>query len=143
MIDRIRHDIQERLKHLLAEVEKHRRALVALDPRERPARPTPARATPRPAPPHAPSPSAARARGLTAPGATKSKVLAALTNGDAMTAGEVATATGLNRGTVSTTLSNSVKTGEVLKAERGYRLPERDSASAAQAKAAEAVSLAT
>jgi len=59
-------------------------------------------------------------------------VLAALTSGDAMTAGEVATATGLNRGTVSTTLSKCVKTGEVLKAQRGYRLPERDSASSAE-----------
>jgi len=47
-----------------------------------------------------------------------------------MTAGEVATATGLNRGTVSTTLSKCVKTGEVLKAQRGYRLP--DSASPAE-----------
>ncbi len=59
-------------------------------------------------------------------------MLAALTSGDAMTAGEVATATGLNRGTVSTTLSKCVKTGEVLKAQRGYRLPERDSASSAE-----------
>ncbi len=61
---------------------------------------------------------------------TKSKILTALANGNAMTAGEVATATGLNRGTVSTTLSKCVKTGEVVKAERGYRLPERDGAAA-------------
>jgi CRP-like cAMP-binding protein len=40
-----------------------------------------------------------------------------------MTAGEVAAATGLARGTVSTTLSKLAKSGEVLKAERGYRLP--------------------
>ena len=40
-----------------------------------------------------------------------------------MTAGEVAAATGLARGTVSTTLSNCVKSGDALKAERGYRLP--------------------
>jgi DNA-binding transcriptional regulator GbsR (MarR family) len=40
-----------------------------------------------------------------------------------MTAGEVATATGLGRPTVSTTLSKLAKTGEVQKAERGYRLP--------------------
>ena len=55
-----------------------------------------------------------------------------------MTAGEVATATGITRGTVSTTLSKSVKTGEVLKAQRGYRLPERDGAAAAEASTDEA-----
>ena len=35
MIDRIRHDIQQRLDQLLAEADKLRRALAALDPRER------------------------------------------------------------------------------------------------------------
>jgi DNA-binding IclR family transcriptional regulator len=49
-------------------------------------------------------------------------VLAALAGGDAMTAGEVATKSGLARGTVSTTLSKLAKTGEVQKADRGYRL---------------------
>jgi DNA-binding transcriptional regulator GbsR (MarR family) len=38
-----------------------------------------------------------------------------------MTASEVAAATGLDRATVSTTLSKLAKTGEVAKAERGYR----------------------
>jgi len=131
LIDRIRHDIQQRLEQLLAEGERLRGALAALDPRERPVPSPPARATPRPAPTRIRSSSATRERGRTAPGATKTEVLAALTNGDAMTAGEVATATGLNRGTVSTTLSKCVKTGEVLKAERGYRLPQRDGAAAA------------
>jgi DNA-binding IclR family transcriptional regulator len=50
-------------------------------------------------------------------------VLEALSDGSAKTAGEVATATGVARGTVSTTLSKLAKTGEVIKAERGYRLP--------------------
>jgi DNA-binding transcriptional ArsR family regulator len=58
----------------------------------------------------------------TAPGATKASVLAALAGGDAMTAGQVATKAGLARPTVSTTLSKLAKTGEVEKAERGYRL---------------------
>jgi DNA-binding IclR family transcriptional regulator len=40
-----------------------------------------------------------------------------------LTAGEVAKATGLARPTVSTTLSKLSKTGEVVKADRGYRLP--------------------
>jgi len=49
--------------------------------------------------------------------------LAALTDGKAMTAGEVASATGLPTATVSSTLSSLAKSGEVLKAARGYRLP--------------------
>ena len=38
LIDRIRHDIQQRLDQLLAEADKLRHALAALDPRERSAR---------------------------------------------------------------------------------------------------------
>ena len=62
------------------------------------------------------------ASGRTASGATKSAVLAALASGDAMTAGEVANATGLGRASVSTTLSKLSKTGEVTKAARGYQI---------------------
>jgi DNA-binding IclR family transcriptional regulator len=40
-----------------------------------------------------------------------------------MTAGEVAKVTGLPRPSVSTLLSRLAKSGEVVKAERGYRLP--------------------
>jgi DNA-binding MarR family transcriptional regulator len=58
----------------------------------------------------------------TAPGATRASVLAALAGGGAMTASQVATKAGLARPTVSTTLSKLAKTGEVQKAERGYRL---------------------
>jgi DNA-binding transcriptional ArsR family regulator len=58
-----------------------------------------------------------------AAGATKAKVLTALSTDVGLTAGEVATATGLARGTVSTTLSRLAKSGEIVKAERGYRLP--------------------
>ena len=61
-------------------------------------------------------------------GATRSAVLAALSDGQAMTAGEVAAATGLGRATVSTTLSKLAKTGEVAKADRGYRRPESPAA---------------
>jgi DNA-binding transcriptional ArsR family regulator len=60
--------------------------------------------------------------GRTAPGATKASILAVLAGGEAMTAGEVATKAGLTRPTVSTTLSKLAKTGEVQKANRGYRL---------------------
>lgn len=59
----------------------------------------------------------------TPPGATKNRVLEALSDGRARTAGEVAEATGLARGTVSTTLSKLARGKEVVKAERGYRLP--------------------
>jgi len=149
LIDRIRQEIQERLEQVLAEAEKLRAALVALDPRERPAKPqsprgrsattrkparaaaskpaTPAAAKRAPARPAA----AASTTSRTAPGATKTSVLAALEKGGALTAGEVAAATGLGRGTVSTTLSKLAKSGVVVKADRGYRLPDGDGAKAA------------
>ena len=62
------------------------------------------------------------------PGATKTAVLQALTGGNAMTAGEVAT--GLGRATVSTTLSKLAKTGEVTQAARGYQLAGQTAAGA-------------
>jgi len=51
-------------------------------------------------------------------------VLKALSNGKPMTAGEVASATGLGRASVSTTLSKLAKSGEVSKADRGYKLAQ-------------------
>ena len=141
MIDQIRNSIQERLDQLLAEADKLRHALSALDPRSSaaPARKPAARtpAAPKPAAASAPEPkaaaktsapakrtrqSASRSPRRTAPGATKSSVLTALAGGEAMTAGQVADKTGLARPTVSTTLSKLAKSGEVQKAERGYRL---------------------
>jgi DNA-binding transcriptional ArsR family regulator len=65
---------------------------------------------------------ASPARQRTAPGDTKKRVLAALADGKARTASEVAAATGLARATVNATLSRITKTGEAVKAERGYRL---------------------
>jgi sugar-specific transcriptional regulator TrmB len=121
VIDTIRKQTQERLNELLSEAEKLRRALAALDPRG-------GSSTPSPTASRQPRPAATRQRGTrrtrrrTPPGATKARVLGALTDGKAMTAGEVAAATGLARGTVSTTLSKLAKSGDVVKAERGYRL---------------------
>jgi DNA-binding IclR family transcriptional regulator len=63
-------------------------------------------------------------------------VLAALSNDQALTAGEVANATGLARATVSTTLSKLSKTGAVVKADRGYRLPSTNGAAADAAEPA-------
>ena len=132
MINRLREQIQERLDQLVNEADRLRKALVALGPRvskatarKHPAprqstEPTATPATSAPAPrPSTPAPRSAR---RTAPGATKASVLAALAGGEAMTAGEVATKAGLARPTVSTTLSKLAKTGEVEKAQRGYRL---------------------
>ena len=123
LIDNLRKQLQERLDQLLSEAEKLRRALAALDPRGRstPAPPTSRR--PRPASTPQRRPQTRRPRRRTAPGATKARVLEALTDGNAMTAGEVASTTGLPTATVSTTLSRLAKSGQVLKAERGYRLP--------------------
>jgi DNA-binding transcriptional ArsR family regulator len=58
-------------------------------------------------------------------------VLAALAGGEPMTAGQVAEKAGLGRGTVSTTLSKLAKSGEVEKAERGYRIAAADAANEA------------
>ena len=86
----------------------------------RAAKPKPTGSASRAASPRRSSESATSSR--TASGATKASVLAALAGGDAMTAGQVATKAGLARPTVSTTLSKLAKTGEVEKAQRGYRL---------------------
>ena len=55
----------------------------------------------------------------TAPGTTRA---AALAGGEPMTAGELAEKSGLPRATVSSTLSQLARSGEMQKAERGYRL---------------------
>jgi len=151
MLDELRHQIQTYLDELLGEVDKLRRALAALGSRDGAAtapksavrsasaeragsasasrtpsrKPPRSRAGARTATPSASAkPAARRARtaSRTAPGATKNAVLQALAGGDAMTAGEVASATGLGRGTVSTTLSKLATSGEVTKAARGYQL---------------------
>lgn len=122
MIDTLRKEIQERLDQLLGEAEKLRRALAALDPRGESSAPAPATAS-RPAATRERTSQRTPARRRTAPGATKARVLGTLSDGQAMTAGEVAAAAGLARPTVSTTLSKLAKSGEVAKAERGYRLP--------------------
>jgi DNA-binding transcriptional ArsR family regulator len=141
MIDQIRSDIQQRLNQLLAEADKLRRALIALGSHDGDSTPTADSSTSRRAPrtqtaakpSSAPtsqtrSRSSSRSAGATATrtraasGATRSAVLQALSNGNAMTAGEVASATGLGRASVSTTLSKLAKSGEVSKADRGYQL---------------------
>jgi hypothetical protein len=136
VIDRIREQIQQYLDQLLGEADKLRKALAALDPRS-PATPAPkapagkrtaapTRKPPAPATEAAPArrtrQPAARPTGRATSGSTKSAVLQALADGQAMTASEVATKADLGRATVSTTLSKLAKSGEVQKAQRGYRL---------------------
>ena len=130
MIDTLRKQLQERLDQLLAEAEKLRKALSALDPRGQQS--LTLRAQSRPSSTAAPTRArpASRSRRRTPPGATKARILHALSDGNAMTAGEIAAATGLGRGTVSTTLSKLAKSGELRKVERGYALPEAHAAGA-------------
>jgi DNA-binding IclR family transcriptional regulator len=56
-------------------------------------------------------------------GQNKVKVLDALKDGP-MTASEIAKVTGIGTGTVSTMLTKMAKSGELAKADRGYRLPQ-------------------
>ena len=56
-------------------------------------------------------------------GENKTKILAALTDGP-KTASEIANETGIKAGTVGASLSKLAKTGEVVKAARGYALPK-------------------
>ena len=138
MIDKIRRDIQARLEELLGEIDRLRRALAALTSRGSepasadripPAEPRTASAGEASAQKPASS-AAAPTRTRTAPGATKAAVLAALKDGSAMTAGEIAAATGLGRATVSTTLSRLAGSGEITKAARGYQIPQQTDAPA-------------
>jgi CRP-like cAMP-binding protein len=56
-------------------------------------------------------------------GQNKAKILEALKGRPPMTASEISKVTGIPAATVSTTLTKMAKTGELLKAKRGYTLP--------------------
>jgi DNA-binding transcriptional ArsR family regulator len=86
---------------------------------------SPVPATPRSA---TPGDAAANGGGRAASGAAKKAILSTLANGEAMTASEIAAATGLGRASVSTSLSRLAKTGELTKAPRGYRITQPSSA---------------
>ncbi len=154
MIDRIRQDIQERLDQLLAEADRLRQALHALggerasttrSPRAASSTSTSrsraggagrsraaagsSRARSRAGSSSARSRASSSSRA--ASGGTKNAVLKALADakGGAMTASEVAAATGLGRASVSTTLSKLARAGDVNKADRGYRLTAAEASS--------------
>ncbi len=81
---------------------------------------------------------AARTTARPARGSTKTAVRQAFAGGNAMTAGEVATATGLSRASVSTTLSKLANNGEVTKAAHFYQLAGQTAAGAPADSAASA-----
>ena len=146
MLDQIRRDIQARLDELLGEIDKLRCALAALTSNagesDRSERAAPAagaagesvgktaRRAPRARQPqcrrghHADARQLSRCSGPRADraGRDRTAILAALSDGSAMTAGEIAAATGLARATVSSTLSKLATSGEIAKAARGYQL---------------------
>jgi len=143
MIDRIRQELEQRLKQLVDESDRVRQALAALarDEQSNTSRQTRSRARANPAAGQPTVATAGRARRTgrgrsassrknSSPGATRSAVLAALADGGAMTAAQVADKAGLPRPTVSTTLSRLARAGELEKADRGYRLPPGTSAAA-------------
>ncbi|MFZ0977701.1 MAG: ArsR family transcriptional regulator [Solirubrobacteraceae bacterium] len=111
-------DELERLKGALSRLEGGVRSRV--DGGRRRQRPVTQRTT-APAPKDA---SPARNTNARAPrGENKRKILAALEGGP-KTASEIATETGVKASTVGASLSKLAKAGEVVKAERGYRLPK-------------------
>jgi CRP-like cAMP-binding protein len=63
-----------------------------------------------------------RPRAAAPRGQTRAKVLEALKDGP-KTAGDISETTGIPRASASTTLNKLAKTGDVVKAERGYKLP--------------------
>jgi DNA-binding transcriptional ArsR family regulator len=169
MLDQIRRDMQARLEDLLGEIDKLRRALAALtssesetasSDRAAPASgsagesvtkttrraPQTRTASPPAAAPAAAAPAssaAAPTRARTAQGATKIAVLGALGDGNAMTAGEIADATGLARASVSTTLSKLAASGEIAKAARGYQLQRESDTTRKRARRRPSVSTVT
>jgi hypothetical protein len=64
-------------------------------------------------------------------GATRHAVLEAVADGNAMTAGQLATATGLPRERIAPELSKLVKTGDLVKADRGYKTPASEASAPA------------
>ena len=106
-------DELERLRDALSRLEGGARSRVGAARRSR----KPAASAPRTPAPKRASPPARAPRGQ-----NKAKVLDALKDGP-MTASEISKATGIPAGTASTLLSKMAKSGELAKAERGYKLP--------------------
>jgi predicted Rossmann fold nucleotide-binding protein DprA/Smf involved in DNA uptake len=111
-------DELERLRNALSRLEGEARSRASNGRRNRKPTARPAGGSTRT---RAAKPASSRAR---APrGQNRVKVLDALKGGP-MTASEIAKVTGVGAGTVSTMLTKMAKSGELAKAERGYRLPQ-------------------
>jgi CRP-like cAMP-binding protein len=117
-------DELERLRGALTRLEGEVRSRVNVGRRGRRPASAPKRAA---APKSTAAPKAAakpRSAAARAPrGQNKAKVLEALKDGP-MTASEISKRTGIATGTASTTLAKMAKAGELVKAERGYALPQ-------------------
>lgn len=131
-LDELRESIERRLAELADDGERLKAALAALNASVTPTTPTPSPKAPRRASPaadrQAPKPARRKPKepqsttaAVAKRGATRQAALDALADGSARTAGDIAT--GLRRGSVSTTLSNLLAAGQVLKARRGYTRP--------------------
>jgi CRP-like cAMP-binding protein len=107
-----------RLRDALGRLEGAARSQVSRRRRGRPAARKPASQA-RPAR----TPRRESAAGRAPRGQNKAKVLDALKRGP-MTASEISKATGIGTATASTLLTKLAKSGEVTKAERGYKLPD-------------------
>ena len=126
-------DELQRLRDALSRLEGGARSRVGAPRRSRKPTPQPAERAPR-TPAAKTGTTSARAprtrasKTATTParaprGQNKAKVLDALKAGP-MTASEISKATGIATGTVSTLLTKLAKSGELAKAERGYKLPQ-------------------
>jgi CRP-like cAMP-binding protein len=136
-VSAIAHQVKARIKQIEGQLNQHhkltdelerlRGALTRLEGEAR-SRVSSGRRNRRPAPSSPDSAARARtAKPASAParaprGQNKAKVLNALKDGP-MTASEIAKSTGIATGTVSTLLTKLANSGELAKAERGYRLP--------------------
>jgi predicted Rossmann fold nucleotide-binding protein DprA/Smf involved in DNA uptake len=109
-------DELDRLRGALSRLEGEARSRARAGRRDRTPTAKPARGTTRAA-------KAASSPARAPRGQNKVKVLDALKDGP-MTASEIAKVTGIGTGTVSTMLTKMAKSGELAKAERGYRLPQ-------------------
>jgi predicted Rossmann fold nucleotide-binding protein DprA/Smf involved in DNA uptake len=107
-------EIEEKLDPLLKEADELRDALRRLLGNERQGSPGRRRTGP------STGTSARRARPRARRGRTREAILEAIKS-EPKTAGQIAKETGLNRGTISTTLTKLTKEGAAVKAERGYR----------------------
>jgi len=107
-------EIEERLDPLLREADELREVLRRLRGNERQASAGRRRTR------ASTGTSGRRGRPRAPRGRNRDAILKAITS-EAKTAGQIANETGLNRGTISTTLTKLTKEGAAVKAERGYR----------------------